>query len=507
MAKARREYYLTKSRFMAGLNCSKRLWLDWHEPTPIIEADEETAAATPQDTGTVLGIEARKLFAGGVLIDDEAWQHKQAVKRTKEYLSDKSVPAIFEAAFENDRMRVRIDVLERLPRNRWRLWEVKSSKAPKDEHLIDLAFQAHVLKGEGLRVPEIGVIHVNGDYVRGNDGIDWKAFFARTDVTKDIQKLTADISAQAAKQFSILRARRAPTIEPSKHCDAYCAHWDGCTKDKPEDWIINLPRLSATKFAELHDTGIEAITEIQDPELLTKKQQRVWQAHLYDKEFISPDLREALKDLGPPAYHLDFETMNPAVPLYPGTSPYEVIPFQWSIHRLGRNGAIKHYEFLADGQADPRRELAETLLSAVSNSHEPILMYTSYERTVIRGLIKLFPDLAKPLDRVIDRLRDLKAVVEGHFYSPKFMGSYSLKAVGPALASDVNYAALGDIADGMAAAKTFEAIAFGSVSDPAEVNRLRQDLLLYCQLDTYATVEVQKALRERCSIFRRRERQ
>jgi hypothetical protein len=77
------------------------------------------------------------------------------------------------------------------------------------------------------------------------------------------------------------------------------------------------------------------------------------------------------------------------------------------------------------------------------------------------------------------------------------MGSYSLKAVGAALASDVNYKGLGDIADGMAASNTFEAIASGEISDPAEVNRIRQDLLLYCQLDTYATVEVQKALMER----------
>jgi len=493
MTQKRRKLYLTKSRFMSGQNCAKRLWLGWHDPVPYVEAEE----GSPQATGTKLGLEAQKHFAGGVLVDEEAWQHEQAVKRTADCLTDKSVPALFEGAFEYDRMRIRVDVLERLPRNRWRLWEVKSSKEPKEEHYIDLAFQAHVLQGTGLKVAEIGVIHINGDYVRGDSGIDWDALFARTDVTSEVSELIPGISETAEEQFKILRARKAPDVQPSKQCDEYCDHWDRCTADKPDDWIINLPRISKVKFDDLTSMGIESIADIEDASILTNNQRRIWEAHRTKAEYVSPDLWKALKALGPPAYHLDFETINPAVPLYPGTSPYQVIPFQWSVHRIDSDGSTEHFEYLADGQSDPRRELAEKMISALSQSEEPIIMYSSYERTVISNLITAVPDLRKSLTKIIDRLSDIKTIVSGYFYSPDFMGSYSLKAVGPALAETLSYEDLEDVADGMAASRTFEAIAAGVITDHDEIYRLRQALLAYCKQDTWATVVVQRALMER----------
>jgi predicted RecB family nuclease len=494
MTKKKSETYLTKSRFMSGQNCTRRLWLGWHEPVQYTEAE----VGSPQAIGTSLGQQAQKLFAGGTLIDEKAWQHEQAVKRTADCLLDKSVLALFEGAFEYNRMRARVDVLERMTRNRWRLWEVKSSKAPKDEHLTDLAFQAHVLRGAGIKISEIGIVHVNGDYIRGDDGIDWPEFFAKTDVSAEVNASVPGIASESEEQFKVLRKRKAPVVPPSKHCDDYCDHWDRCTANKPDDWIIHLPRLSAAKFEEFTSAGIESIADIPDNSRLTSNQEKVWSVHRSNEEFISPDLWKALEPLGPPAYHLDFETMSPAVPLYVGTSPYQAIPFQWSVHHIVKDGSSKHFEYLADGQTDPRRELAETLISALGQSSEPILMYTGYERTVIKGLISAVPGLKKPLLKIIDRLMDLKAVVSGYYYNADFMGSYSLKSVGPALADELSYDDLDDVADGMAAANTFAAIVSGLISDPIEIARLRKALLVYCKQDTWATVEVQKALIAKC---------
>ena len=73
-------------------------------------------------------------------------------------------------------------------------------------------------------------------------------------------------------------------------------------------------------------------------------------------------LPERLNGFGPPAFYLDFETFMPAVPVYPGTRPYQTIPFQWSLHRVGPCGAVTHQEFLGDPESGPRRSFAETLL-------------------------------------------------------------------------------------------------------------------------------------------------
>jgi len=134
------------------------------------------------EVGQEIGQKAHLLFPGGVRIDEEPWQHAEAVARTAVLMSDARVPAIFEAAFEYDGIRIRVDVLERLGRDAWGLREVKSSTKLKDHYVDDLALQAFVLRGAGVAVPSIELVHVNSGYVRGPDGICWSDFFARLHV-------------------------------------------------------------------------------------------------------------------------------------------------------------------------------------------------------------------------------------------------------------------------------------------------------------------------------------
>ena len=138
--------HLTKSRYVAGLQCLRRLWLQVHEPLPY----EEPAPGSPMDIGQEIGRKAHLLFPGGALIDEEPWEHKEAVARTNALMIDAGVPAIFEAAFEFDGIRIRVDVLERLAQGNWGLREVKSSTSPKDYYFDDIALQAYVLKGASV---------------------------------------------------------------------------------------------------------------------------------------------------------------------------------------------------------------------------------------------------------------------------------------------------------------------------------------------------------------------
>ena len=110
----------------------------------------------------------------------------------------------------------------------------------------------------------------------------------------------------------------------------------------------------------------------------------LWMPSVSGQEYISDDLGDALAPLGPPAAYLDFETFSPAVPLYAGTSPYQRIPFQWSIHHDDGVGDVRHFEFLANGDVDPRREFAETLLQAIDRASGPIIVYSPFEASVLR---------------------------------------------------------------------------------------------------------------------------
>jgi hypothetical protein len=125
---------------------------------------------------------AHLLFPGGVLVEEKPWEHAEAVARTAALMADRSVPAIFEAAFEHFGVRVRVDVLERLPRGYWAMREVKSSGEVKDHHYDDVGVQFHVLRNAGVRLSSVEILHVNKDYVRGQKGIFWPKFFRRVEV-------------------------------------------------------------------------------------------------------------------------------------------------------------------------------------------------------------------------------------------------------------------------------------------------------------------------------------
>jgi len=137
------------------------------------------------------------------------------VERTRVLAADPNVPAIFEAAFAFDRVLIRADILERLPSGGWRLAEVNSGTRVKPEHLHDLAIQAYVIAGSGLTVEEMQLVHVDTSYVRGENGVDWHAYFAREDVTAEVCDLLPSVSERVADMHVILGLPTAPEAKQS----------------------------------------------------------------------------------------------------------------------------------------------------------------------------------------------------------------------------------------------------------------------------------------------------
>jgi hypothetical protein len=484
--------HLTKSRYIAGLQCPRRLWLLVNEPLSY----EEPAPGSPMDIGQEIGQKAHLLFPGGARIDEEPWQHAEAAARTAALMIDARVPAIFEAAFEYENIRIRVDVLERLAPDSWGLREVKSSSGLKDHYLDDIALQTYVLRGAGIAVSSIELLHVNTRYVRGASGICWTDFFMRLDVRDAIDVRLIDLPARLPAMRDCLGMIRLPEAEPGIQCGTpyACEFWDRCTADKPADWIAYFPRLSQARASELKAHGIESISSIPADFPLTSKQAIIRDATASGKPYIATDLGRLLHAFGPPAGYLDFEAMMPPIPLYEGTRPYQTIPFQWSLHTIDGDGVLNHKEFLADGVNDPRRQFAETLVDALACSDDPIIVYSAYEQTRIKELAADFSDLSTALSTLIDRLADLLPIVRSAIYFPEFGFSNSIKSVAPALCPGFSYDDLNGVADGAAAAAAFLQLASGALMIPNEAAKLRTQLLAYCKRDTLALLEVHGAL-------------
>lgn len=480
------EHFLTKSRYLAGLQCLRRVWLQVHAP-PV-----SAAAAPAADAALEVEQAARRLFPGGVAAAGDAAQ-------TACLLARPDVPAIFEAAFTHDGIAARADILARQDGG-WALIEVKSSARVKPHYLDDVAVQAHVLRGAGVDVRGIVVLHLNKDYVRGAGPVDWQALFTRADVSAAIAARLPAVPGRIAELRHRLAQPAQPQAEPGGQCSVPydCEFWDRCTADKPQDWVRHLPRLSTAQAEQLQALGIDAISAIPDDFPLNGKQTAIRDAIASGTPYVAPDLGRLLHGFGPPACYLDFEAMQPPIPLYPGTRPFQALPFQWSLHIAEAGDVLQHRAFLAPADADPRRAFAETLIAALSGPDWPVIVYSSYERTQLNQLAAQFPDLAAGLRAIAGRLADLLPVVRSAVYFPASGFSNSIKAVAPALCPGFGYDGLSGIADGAAAAAAFAQMASGAMTDPAEVSRVRAELLAYCRHDTLAMVEVHRALRRLC---------
>jgi len=207
-------------------------------------------------------------------------------------------------------------------------------------------------------------------------------------------------------------------------------------------------------------------------------------------------IKEFCESLSYPLYHLDFETYQQAVPLYKGISPYQQIPFQYSLHVEHSDGILEHHEFLADVGVDPRRAIAAQLVKDIPLHVNTLAYNMSFEKGVIRRLAEQFEDLSEHLMNIHDNMKDLMIPFQKkHFVTPSMQGSYSIKYILPALVPEFEkaYKELEGIQNGSQAMNAFATLHVKSLDEQKEI---RKQLLAYCELDTLAMVRILEKLRK-----------
>lgn len=487
---------LSKSKFLSGLQCHKRLYLEMRHPELAEPPDLSTQAIFAM--GTEIGILAQRRFPGGVLVAPTLRPREAAVALTAKLLQDPDVPAIFEGAFEHEGVIVRVDILERVRgteenRSAWRLIEVKSSTRVKEVHLNDLAIQRHVVIGAGLDLAGTCLMHIDTGYFYEGGEVDLEALFALDDVSTVVAERQGKVPEQLEAMKSILLESSPPAIEPDDRCHSpyECPFWAHCTKDKPLRWIYHLPGPKKV-VQQLVQEGITSIDDIPEAASLSITQRRVKD----NVEWASADLARVLQSVAYPVHHLDFETVMLAVPKFPKMKPYQSIPVQWSNHIELQSGEIIHHEFLHGEATEPRRQWAERLLESLGEQGT-IVVYSSYEEAMMRQVAEAFPELRNVFSSVMKRLWDLYPVIKEHYYHPAFQGSYSIKSVLPVMVPELSYRDL-LIQEGAQAASEYYRMVFIE-EDWIEQARIKDALLQYCARDTMAMVRLRQALKEKAT--------
>lgn len=479
---------------MAGRQCLKRLYLECYH------RDLMTPPGAAQQLlfsmGNRLGALACECYPDGVLIEDDYRHHADACRSTRRAMAMPRVPAVFEAAFAHDDVAVRVDVLVRDGEgasgdgDAWRLVEVKSGSGLKEEHVWDAAIQLHVLRGCGVPVTRVGVMHLDSAYVYPGGPMDPRGLFTVEDVTPEAEALAGSLVGDLARMRAALACGEPPAIRPSRHCRRpyECPFSPYCASDAPAFPVWQLPGADRDLLERLADEGIEDIGLIpEDFEGLSLLHCRVRDCVLTGQAYFDHDAAAELSGLEYPVHFLDFESFAPAVPIYPGTRPYQQILFQFSDHILGTDGSVQHTEYLHPPGSDPREPLALALLDALGETGS-IAAYSQFERAAIVKLAEHLPHLSERLEALTTRLVDLLPIVRRNVYHSAFRGSFSIKNVLPALVPGLAYDDL-EIAEGTVASFTYQSMVEGLLP-PEEAQAMLEALRSYCARDTQAMLEL-----------------
>lgn len=491
---------LSKSKYVAGKQCIKRLWLLKKRPDLIPEVSASTQARF--DSGNRIGRLVQQRFPNGVEVPfpkDRDFQEMCAT--TQRHMSER-VETLFEAAFIEDEVLVLCDVLQRKD-NCWDAYEVKSSTSVKSYHYDDAAIQYYVLQKAGLPIDHMYILTLNPDYRLEGEQLNLEQLFLPHDVTAQVLAMQPDIPERLVEMKRALRGEE-PHQMIGTHCsDPFaCEFINYCWPKLPQPSVFNIPHIKGKAWTLYFEDKV-ALDHIEATDVNAKQYEYILDQLEQRERMELNAIDQWLSELQYPLYFLDFETIMPALPLLEGTRPYQPhLAVQYSLHVLnGAKDQMVHFEYLANFSTDFRADMANSLLMHLGSSGSIVAYNQGFEKACIRRLQEWCPDQAEALQSLFERFVDLMIPFQKGWYYKYTMGSsYSIKSVYPAMFPNatVQYSGL-RISNGEQAMQVLlqlaeEAVDTANMEDIA----LRKDLLAYCEMDTLAMVQIYKELRRLC---------
>jgi hypothetical protein len=485
-------HLLSKSSFIKGLQCEKHLYLYKYHYNEMDELSEMQKAIFKR--GTNVGELAHKLFPGGVIAaQGDPPNYDKALQRTKELMND-GAKVIYEAAFMFNEVLSIADIVV-MEKGGAKVFEVKSSTSVSETYLNDAALQYYVISSLGIRIKDFCIVYINNQYIRKGE-LNLEELFITESVLEFILPLQKLVKENVERFKKVIMKKKMPVIDIGEHCyNPYtCGFFNYCRKHIPEDSIFDFSGMHLTKKYELYREGIININDVPLEYPLNKNNKLQLDVHKSGKALIDKKaIKNFLSDLNYPLYFMDFETFQPAVPLYDNSKPYQQIPFQYSVFlKKNKNSEADHFEFLAEPGEDPRKKFIDNLLKVTKGKGDVLVYNKTFEITRLNEIARDYSEYAEEIERLISRIKDLMTPFQKkYYYAPEMKGSYSIKAVLPALVPELSYDNL-EINEGGLASIAYESLQ--TETDLMFIAEIRQQLLEYCKLDTLGMVRILEKL-------------
>jgi hypothetical protein len=478
---------LSKSRYLNGLQCPRLLWIATNEPQLIPKPDASTQHIF--DQGHLVGELAKKLFPDGIDVPQDDFTGN--INLTKKLLGQRKT--LFEAGIMYGRIYSRLDIIKPANVDEWDIIEVKSATSVKDVNIDDVSFQKLVCEDSGLKIRRCHLAFINNQYVKSGE-IKPEELFTIQDISEEVDAASEGIRDRITRMLDVIDSPMCPEVAIGPYCiGPYDCALTDCWEGLPEHSVFTL-YYGGKRSHELYGSGVLHINDIPAGYKLNDKQRIQRDCVVSGNPYVDVgQIKEFLSSLRYPLYFLDFETINPAVPLFDGTRPYQNIPFQFSLHvQLAPGAETRHCWYLADGPHDPRPALLEKLQEAIYPDGSIVAYNKSFEEGCLRNMAEAYPQYADWVTGVTSQLEDLIIPFRSFaYYNPSQKGSASLKSVLPAVTGR-GYEGL-TIAEGGEANLRYLDITYGEVSEEEKL-QIRQDLITYCGLDTEGMVWIVERL-------------
>lgn len=481
---------LSKSKVIAGRQCLKRLWLQVHNR----EAAGDTGNELVLAMGHEVGAAAQSAYPDGTLLGSHE-NIRDSLTRTQAWLAAKDPAVAFEATFQADNVLVMADVVERR-NDLLHLIEVKGSTSVKAYYRDDVAVQTYVMARAGHQPASVKLRVIDNRFIYRGDG-NYAGLFKDEDVTAEATGRAHEVAGWITAQQEML-AEPEPGIPMGPQCNApyacefqdYCRAQCGVT---PAEYPVAMLPRGGRLIEELESEGYNDLRDVPAARLGTQTLfLRMREASRSGEPYLDPAAAVELARIGYPRYYLDFEGINPAVPRWAGTRPYQQLPFQWSLHIEQADGSLEQRGYLHTSPDAPMRPAMEQLLAAIGTRGTVFVYNQSYEGGVLAAMAKMFPDLGEQLEAVPNRFVDLLRVARRHYYHPAMKGSWSIKSVLPTIAPELDYGNLGEVQEGGGAQQAFLEIIATDTSGERRA-QLIHALERYCERDTFAMVKLVEA--------------
>ena len=492
---------ITKSDFMIFANCPKQYWLSKNRKD--LEKPISDDARKHIEDGIKVGALARQFIDNTFVATRKKTNGEldigAQIEATKLAMRE-NFPCIAEASFQVDDLFCAVDLLKKDTNGGYSILEVKATNEVKEDHFEDIAFQKYVLEKAGIHINALYILHLNHAYERHGD-IDPKALLIADEVTND-KEVTDTLTnlEYFLDQMRDIQKEKDEFEQDLGPCCKDCPFHEYCHKDIPVPTALNINGVRKSKAYKFINDKIYSFADLLAHGFVPSnyRQQVQIDSEITGKSPIIKDLEinQFLKKIKYPLYHLDFETMNEAIPPVDGSHSYDQVPFQYSLHiEKSAGGELEHREFLGD-KLDCQRELAEQLCHDIPVDGTPIAYNMTFEKTVLKHLAEQYPDLSEHLLAIRENMIDLLVPFKsGAYYDRAQGGSNSIKYVMPALCPEMAeaYHELPVVHNGGEALAMFPKMV---KMTGTEYEETRKGMLMYCCLDTLSMVKVLNKLWE-----------